>query len=286
LEQNIEIWINKAEETWLDELHPHVDELFSTTFLPSHDHTHHRRVWNLCKQVLKGLDHLSKKLTPSLVEALLVAVYFHDVGMVRSTRKDHGRLGRELCESYFNVKNRPKPPRYDELLDAIEKHDVKEARIYPGFGPDESPGILGILSMADDLEALGIIGIYRYTEIYLKRDCELSSLGIRVLGNASTRYENLATSCSMCPSVLKPFKKQYKELISFFDSYNQQILMEPKPEKVMTGNIGIVNYIKALSIEGETGPEGFISEIEKRKPTLQVAEYFTKLKKELQNARL
>jgi hypothetical protein len=267
-------------------LHKHAESLFSGTFLPSHDHTHHRRVWNICKNLLRSIVATCPDMDHSLVEGVLIAAYFHDLGTVRSAREDHGILGKEICETYFKENAIEPPSRFDEILNAIEQHDIKEKKVYSGIVPGVSPGILDILSLADDLEALGVIGIYRYTEIYLKRNIKLKDLGIRILGNASARYRNITESCVECPSLIREYRKQYTDLVSFFDNYNQQILTNPQTENVFYGHLGVVNYIRRLSVEGQTAPSDFLSEINISKTGSVVTGYFTALKNELVKARL
>ena len=178
----IDAWIGKAEERWLHPLLGHVESCFQPTFLPSHDHTHHLRVWKTGRQLLKEIAWIREDLDPGLVEGLLIASLFHDAGMHRSTGPDHGKWSRELCAEYFRNEPQPHPARWEEILDAIERHDLKTPEIYPELSSPAPPAILGLLSVADDLEAFGIIGIYRYIEIYLARRTPLSELGIRSRG--------------------------------------------------------------------------------------------------------
>lgn len=286
MENQIEIWINEAEEKWLERVHKHAEDLFSGTFLPSHDHTHHRRVWNICKNLLRSISSICPDMDHSLVEGVLIATYFHDLGMVLSTREDHGILGREICDVYFKENDIEAPSRFDEILNAVEQHDIKEDKIYLNIVPGVPPGILDILSLADDLEALGTIGIYRYTEIYLKRKIKPKDLGIRILGNASARYSNMTERCVNCPSLIKEYRNQYADLVSFFDNYNQQILTNPIAENVYYGHLGVVNHIRRLSVEGRTAPEDFLGEIDIRTAGSVVNSYFTALRNELVKARL
>ena len=53
-------------------------------------------------------------------------------------------------------------------------HDDKEGPARTLAQAGEQTGILTVLSIADDLDAMGVIGIYRYIEIYLKRNIHLS----------------------------------------------------------------------------------------------------------------
>ena len=162
-------------------LYSNAAQLFQNTTLPSHDHTHHMRVWNLGKSLLRELSSFNSGCDYSLVEGVLIATFFHDLGMIYSTREDHGKLGGDLCQSWFSKWNKVLPERFQEIVRAIELHDQKNVQIYASFRREYPPDILGILSVADDLEAMGTIGIYRYAEIYLQRGIPMEELGVRII---------------------------------------------------------------------------------------------------------
>lgn len=283
MSKRIDIWIDRAEKIWMELLVQNAAEVFSGAFLPSHDHTHHHRVWLQCRKILREVDSGSR-LDYSLVEGVLVAAFFHDLGLARTNNKQHGPLGREMCEKYFTQEPglSETPQRFEELLVAIERHDSKDVDIYHGLNAEGIPDILSILSVADDMEAMGIIGIYRYTEIYLKRGIALRDLGTRILNNASARYGNISAACTSCPKLMEQFRRQYLELLTFFDNYNQQLMMIPRAEDSLWGHVGIVNYIRRLSVEGVTVPGNFLREIEHGKGSSTVVDYFYELKNELE----
>jgi len=282
----VDIWIGQVESTWLELLNNHVQHLFSNTFLPSHDHTHHRRVWNNCRKILKAQSKDYPELDLSLVEGVIIAAFFHDTGMVRSTGMEHGPLGKEICRSFFSEREKRKhlapPVRFPEILVAIEKHDSKDQQIYRGIQPDKSPDILGMLSVADDLEAMGTIGIYRYSEIYLKRGISMKDLGVCVLKNSAERYRNISRGCNFCTDLRKEFRQKYDNLVSFYDMYNQQLLATPSPEDTFTGHIGVINLIRILSVEGTTRPENFLEQTGPVSRSSVVTGYFTELNNELE----
>ena len=282
----LDIWIGQAEKTWLELLNNHVEDLFSDTFLPSHDHTHHRRVWHNCRKILKVHLKDNPKLDPSLVEGVMIAAFFHDTGMVRSTSMEHGLLGKEICRSFFRERERKNnlapPVRYLEILEAIEKHDSKDPQIYSGIQPDKNPEILGILSVADDLEAMGLIGIYRYSEIYLKRGITMADLGVSILKNSTERYRNISQGCSFCVGLREEFRQAYDILVSFFEMYNQQLLATPSPDSTLTGHLGVINHIRRLSVEGRTRPENFLAQTGSVNRSSIITGYLTELNNELE----
>lgn len=286
MSRELEIWIDRVEEQWLAALNAHARDLFSGTFLPSHDHTHHLRTWNLATYLLRELARSGVPLDEGLVEGLIIAVWFHDAGMVVTREKEHGRISRELCASFFREQKLQRPERFGEVLDAIERHDIKDDRTCFGITPDEPPDLLTLLSLADDLEALGVIGVYRYAEIYLARGMEMKELGVNVLGNAASRFGHLSESCAVCPQIIRNYHREYRYLVSFYEGYNRQLLMEKQPGGARTGYLGVVNAIRRLSVEGKTRPGDFLAEIEKTGPGRLVVGYFTRLREELERGRL
>lgn len=256
-------------------LYAYAKKLSRTVVLPSHDHTHHLRVWNLCKLLLLEISSFNSKMDQSMVEGVLIAAFFHDLGMFSSIREDHGRLSREICELWFRESGQEEPERYTEILKAIEFHDRKEEQIYDSFQPDKWPEILGILSVADDLEALGIIGIYRYAEIYLMRDIPMEELGSRILENVRSRFEKIEEGCRLCPDLLEAYRKQYKDLYKFYSEYNLQLKNTSNSYQVSSGPLGVINYIRSQGLDvGALGEPGD-----------SLKEFFTKLEHELEQAR-
>jgi hypothetical protein len=212
----------------------------------------------------------------SLVEGVLIAVFFHDLGMVASTREDHGRLSRDHCEQWFLERGQKHPGRFEEILFAIEMHDRKEEQLYGSFQPDAAPEILAILSVADDLEAMGTIGIYRYAEIYLMRNIPLETLGRRILDNAQKRFKKLENACHLCGDLLGRYRKEYEELRDFYEQYQRQLEQVPEAGDVKSGPLGVINYIRRREMEAPH-PDPLGDEL---------AGYFKRLDHELEQARL
>ncbi|MCP4310270.1 MAG: hypothetical protein GY790_03320, partial [Bacteroidetes bacterium] len=106
--------IAAAEEKWLALVRPFTSKLFSETFIPSHDQAHHQRVWNICKKLLHELESLSSIAGPELVEGLLLAAWFHDIGMARDTGERHGVMGREIFEEFIRKAPSVEPAHYRE----------------------------------------------------------------------------------------------------------------------------------------------------------------------------
>jgi hypothetical protein len=193
-----------------------------------------------------------------------------------SVREDHGRLSREACEQWFRENGHNLPDRYEEILKAIELHDRKDEQVYDSFQPGNSPKILAFLSVADDLEALGTIGIYRYAEIYLKRGIPMDELGNRILENAGNRFNKILEGCRLCHGILEEYQNQYDELKSFYKQYILQVQLTSQAEKENTGPLGVINYIRTRGLD-----KSALKEAGK-----DVIEYFINLEYELEKARL
>jgi len=305
---NLTYWINRLEERWLKALSDRARDVFSGTFLPSHDHTHHLRTWNIAKILLRELAESGLPLDEALVEGLMVSVWFHDLGMAVTRDMEHGAAGRQICEEYFRNGEIPEPARFGEVLEAIEKHDIKDDRERMGIGydPDMSPGILELLSLADDMEALGIIGIYRYAEIYLARGTGFHELGDMVLGNATNRFDFIAASLSRFSGPLEAFqreygqreafqrehsllessRKEYELLEVFYRGYNRQLDSLVDPEKAEDGPVGVANMIRRLTLEGRIRPEYIAELIGDGKSDPVVLDFFLDLSQALARERL
>jgi hypothetical protein len=285
LKHQADIWIDKAEEIWLDLLTKNARQVFSATWLPSHDHTHHQRVWNISKKIIREMEESQVHIDYPLVEGVMIATWFHDLGMASDSREKHGATGRGLCEAYLKDLSGPAPARYDEILEAIETHDIKEARTHRGIRSGETPGILPILAVADDLEALGVIGIYRYTEIYLMRGTGMDQLGRKVLQNVHHRLENLA-SCQVCRRVLGAFEKEIEILTTFFETYHRQLSDPATGKHSDKGPAGVVNRIRILGLEQNIRPEAMADLIRRDHADEYVNQYFKMLQDDWNDARL
>lgn len=276
----LEEWIARAEERWLPSLEDYLKTVFSSTFLPSHDHLHHLRVWKQSVRLLTVLDKLATGVDHDLVEGCLVASMFHDVGLVRESGEMHGPVGKDMCEDFFKERKIEKPARYREILKAIHYHDTKNEEVYAVFGRGKAPGILNILSVADDLEALGIVGIYRYSEIYLQRGVALEQLGLFVQANAFRRRNNLMNCCRYLPVFSHEIHARHALLSDFFNLYNQQLLVVDRPKNCTLGELGVINRLIQGTKEG-IRPEQWANRLDPEEDGLRVTSYFNELKKML-----
>jgi len=106
---------------------------------------------------------------------------------------------------------------YDDLLDTIGNHDKKDYT-----SESERNDLLTVLSIADDLDAFGFTGIYRYSDIYLTRGISPYKLGHLILENAKNRFDNLEKTFDPRNAFVQKQKKRYEILGNFFLHYNKQ----------------------------------------------------------------
>ena len=212
-----------------------------------------------------------------VLEGLLLASWFHDSGMVHDSGELHGALGKEVFEKFIADSRVPKPVLYDDVLKVIALHDSKEPSLYQDIAPGKAPGMMGILSIADDLDALGTVGIYRYSEIYLKRGIPAGELGTRILANVSRRYNNIRESCDAFPGLAESFLEDYRLIEDFFNRYNQLVVAVKEPGKLQWGELAIVNYINAFSVEAKVRPGDFLFQPGIGSSGARVKTYFKRL---------
>jgi len=182
---------------------PLLEDFFIKTWgsaiLYSHDIDHHRRVWKYARELL--LITSPNDLPP---EKLLMASYLHDIGMATDRSERHGPAGMDLCKAFL-AGNNMDIAIYSDVMEAIHNHDDKE---YKNRASDRS-SILKILSAADDLDAFGFIGVYRYIEIYLARDITPTVISSEIIRNAALRFANFESSFWDFPSLIEKHKSRY-----------------------------------------------------------------------------
>ena len=207
-----------AEKKYLRTLEDFFAERWCKTRLFSHDIDHHRRVWRYAKELLEVINSHGGTFVPEFPGNLMIACYMHDLGMSADPGIRHGIHSRELCRQFL-LKNFPDEPGCEELLDAVENQDNKE------YNLDDSSGneILRLLSAADDLDAFGYIGIYRYIEIYLTRGIQPELIGFEIKKNALGRFRNFERNFGAYPDLISKYRKKYLILNNFFTRYNKEI---------------------------------------------------------------
>lgn len=208
--------ISRIENKYIGLLEEFFTKVWKNTKLPSHNLDHHRRVWQLAKELLIAVN-AEEVIDHTLPEKLLIACYLHDTGMSVDPGINHGNQSKRLCRKFLTENSLPEH-MFADMLSAIETHDNKEL--------DHSSSanlVLRFLSAADDLDAFGFTGIYRYAEIYLERGIPHSEIGFRIRENAGSRFRNFRVSFGSYRELAKKHTARYHILDDFFRDYNSEI---------------------------------------------------------------
>jgi HD superfamily phosphodiesterase len=235
-----EATILTAEKKYRSILEEFFLDTWSDTNLTSHGIDHHRRVWNYAMALLSEIPTDRPATEPSLPDKLIIASYLHDLGMAADPGFRHGKHGVYLCRQFL-VKNRLNVSDYTDVLHAIENHDDKK---YINMAPEYS--LLSLLSVADDLDAFGYIGIYRYSEIYLTRGIPLHLLGYRIRENAEKRFMNFLSLFGFNAELADRHRKRFLILDKFFDNYNQESDSSALNNHEPSGYSGVIKIISEM----------------------------------------
>ena len=209
--------IKSAENQFKQILEGYFVSVYDEKSLPSHGIDHHRRVWNFAKELISLKNKRDPVMDPSLPNSLIIACYLHDIGMSVDPGPRHGSHSMELCKRFLN-KHELDENDFPGLLKAIREHDNKEYR-----RPSTEAYLSSILSVADDLDAFGFTGIYRYLEIYSLRGYELETIGQRIRENAAKRFAHFEKCFGSAETFTKAQRKRYLILDNYFREYNKEI---------------------------------------------------------------
>ena len=204
--------IASVEKKWLKKLIEASGDCFRNVYLPSHDNWHHYRVWEYTKELLTNLSP-AKEFTHDEITNLIIAVFFHDTGMSVTKDESHGKESKHLCQQFFNNNQIQVPQNFSLALEAIEHHDDKA---YPENNPYRGISISTILSVADDLDAFGYIGILRYAEIYLLRKIPISEISNKIINNAEKRFKHFKNHFKAFPHLVEKHHERLDILIQFY----------------------------------------------------------------------
>ena len=88
----------------------------------------------------------------------------------------------------------------------------------------QADSLLSILSIADDLDAFGHIGVIRYSEIYLMRGISINELPKLVLSNLDKRFRNFEKKIKNYPDLYESHKSRYLITRKFFEELNKETI--------------------------------------------------------------
>ena len=165
---------------------------------------------------MEELQRAGYSFTPDFQIQAMIACMTHDTGMAIDTGENHGRESRNICLEFLNEKNIPHHLHTD-ILFAVENHDDKS---YTETFPPDS--LFTILSVADDMDAFGYTGIYRYIEIYLARNKPENELATLIVSNATGRLKHLMHVYEFLPELCHQQQKRFRILSDFFDTAEEK----------------------------------------------------------------
>ncbi|MBW2976827.1 HD domain-containing protein [Candidatus Woesearchaeota archaeon] len=250
---NLELLFEDVEDKWLGMLLNYCREQFEKVKLPSHNHLHHLRVWLNAKELFQELQKNNVEISKNDIEKAVIAIFFHDIGMVKTIEVEHGTVSRQMCESFFENNNLKKIEGFDEVLDAIQKHDEKEYRSTVYHGSLSPKNVLSVLCISDDLDAFGALGVFRYAEIYLLRNVPIEDLPLKVLKNLESRYKNFHNICySHLSNFTKKQRNRYELTRKFYHDLEKELKENKYSKEIEFGVIGALNIFIREIIEGKT----------------------------------
>jgi HD superfamily phosphodiesterase len=222
-----------------------LESFFITIYPPdkmiSHGLSHHRRVWEYAKELVILSETEEGRDEGLYLQNLLIACYLHDIGIATDPGSGHGSLSKDYCLTFIKNTNLEEHI-YSDAIDAIENHDNKDY-----ITPLKDNKLLRILSVADDLDAFGYIGIYRYTEIYILRGIDPVLIGEKVMLNLQKRFGNFSNVCICHPEFIKRHKARFDETYDFFRNYSLQVINYSFNNKSPSGYCGIIDLISGIS---------------------------------------
>lgn len=241
--------INSIEKSLKQQIETFFLSVYPVSHLVSHGLEHHRRVWEYAKELISNSGISRGKGDLLFFRKIMIACYFHDIGMSADPGVRHGALSREQCTIYLRSKGISQTEHKD-TLEAIEYHDDKD---YTSLPSDNI--ILTILSVADDLDAFGFIGIFRYIEVYLKRNIPAEEIGYLISENASRRFDNFVNIFGSSSEYVQKQRIRFEILVNFFKEYNHQLSGYRFGTAYPSGYCGVMDVF--ISVHNNSGNTDF-----------------------------
>jgi hypothetical protein len=266
--------IESAEKKFKQILEDFFISVYTEKHLSSHGIDHHRRVWNYAKDLIRLIPLKNNGQISLLPSEAIIACYLHDIGMAVDRGVKHGKHSSDLCKRFF-AENKIPENNWIEVLEAIENHDNKDY-----ISSASRNELLTVLSVADDLDAFGLTGVFRYTEIYLAREIGFDRIGYMIRENAQRRYDNFINTFGSFDELVVKHWERYHLLDMFFTKYNGQLPSYHFGTNQPSGFCGVVEIISRI-MKNNLRLEDFYSELEKHTSDPLILWYLTELEKEL-----
>ncbi len=234
---NLTNQIESAELQFQQLLEEFFVSIYDERLLPSHGIDHHRRVWRHAKKLIEIFPFSNSDLAHNLPSKLIIASYLHDIGMSVDQGIRHGQFSKDICITFLK-KNKLELEDFNDVLETIENHDLKDYSENSAFNELHT-----LLSAADDLDAFGFTGIYRYSEIYLLRGVKPDEIGKLIKENAAKRFGHFIQTFGKSNSQARQQRIRYEILDDFFTVYNRQVAAAQFDYQDSSGHWGVMKLI-------------------------------------------
>jgi len=230
-----------TEKKWFPKIEKFFQQHIGHTFIPSHDFNHHKRTWFFAKQLIATLQKHEYNISPLLIEQTMWACMFHDIGMSITISPKHGEEGVRLFKQFVDIHQ----PRIDDIADvyyAIENHDDKTYL-------NQTDNLISpyhILTIADDLDAFGHIGVYRFIEIQLLRKTHPSVIHQPVLSSLQARFDHFSGRFNRLNGFFEEHKNRYQTASNFFKTLQDEVETIGYKSYYFIGAMGVLNYLNEL----------------------------------------
>jgi hypothetical protein len=271
--------IIKIEKKWLHTLYDHIKTGLANVWIPSHDETHSLRVWFYACQLFLSLEQ--HNIIPRLedIEKAIIAIFFHDLGMSESLRPEHGIISRRKCEGFFKKNNLTKPEGFSKILDAIEYHDDKTYREFVFKDELSKTDVLTVLCISDDLDAFGLVGVYRFWEIYSLRQIPEKMIPLKALSSLENRFDNFSKGFSFLNDFFENQKSRFLRTRNFFSVLSNEMRKIEKLNKT-TYAIKVISLVKELVLHDRQSPEIIYQLVQQKNINTNVLDFFKNFDKE------
>jgi HD superfamily phosphodiesterase len=211
--------ISFAEEKWLPSISDFLNELYRDVHLPSHDASHHFRVWGYCKELLYEIEKSGESLLSINIDDALIACAFHDTGLISNKSESHGSDSIKFCEQFLNKYPNLQVKNLMGILNAIELHDDKSLKAKDS----NAISLPKLITTADDLDAFGLVGVFRYIEIYALRGISLDEIPSRVIDNVTNRFNSFQINFSFLDDYVAKQNLRFLVTKQFFIDLDQKV---------------------------------------------------------------
>ncbi|HBI81912.1 MAG TPA: hypothetical protein DDY04_08240, partial [Bacteroidales bacterium] len=131
----------------------------------------------------------------------------------------------------------------------------------------------------DDLDALGLTGVFRYTEIYLKRGISMDQLPRKVMANLRNRFTSFTNAYSSLHQYSDKQRQRYVETMDFFTKLEDEISQK---QAAQDSAITVVNLLNEMLVNQSNSIEQTIDYALNTLTASYPLNFFKKLKAELE----